>query len=73
MLRPTFLTFDYYIGVSVNNFIWVSCTAGIVALSAYVSINFTEFKFFFTGGLISIISGLSFVFLGRNNQEEIVE
>ena len=71
MLHPTFLSFDYYIGVSVNNFTWLSFTACIIALTGFVSLNFTPIQFFITGGLVAKISVISFLILRGKNQEEI--
>jgi hypothetical protein len=69
MLRPTFLSFDHYIGISVNNFIWLSFSACLIALAAFLSSDFTAYQFYITGGLVIIASSISFSFLKAKNHE----
>jgi hypothetical protein len=69
MLRPTFLSFDHYIGTSVNNFIWLSFSTSLIALAAFLSSDFTAYHFYIAGGLVIFASSISFVFLKAKNHE----
>ena len=69
MLRPTFLSFDHYIGTSVNNFIWLSFSACVIALTAFVTSDFTAYQFYISGGLVIIVSLISFGYLKAKNHK----